>query len=161
MNSVRHLRGFTLVETTLGLGVAAVCLTAIMGLLVIGSNSNQLSIEQSQATNILNAVAADLRAAPNPRPYGSAQTSTIYSIVLPATVTSGSPTPIQASPAYIGEDGLLVPTPSGARYQLNVWITPALPSRPLMARILLTWPAAATVENANGSVESIVAINRN
>jgi uncharacterized protein (TIGR02598 family) len=57
----RHHSAFSLVEVTLALGVAAFALVAIFGLLPVGLNSNQASIEQTTATSLATRISADLR----------------------------------------------------------------------------------------------------
>src|ERR1700674_3846005 len=56
--------GFSLVEVTLALGVAAFCLIALFGLLPLGVQTNQSSISQTAAASVLSSVVADLRATP-------------------------------------------------------------------------------------------------
>jgi type II secretory pathway pseudopilin PulG len=57
-----HLSAFSLVEVTLALGVAGFCLIAVLGLLPTAVRTNQTSTSQTDATTIISAVAADLRA---------------------------------------------------------------------------------------------------
>ena len=64
--------GFSLVEVTLALGVASVCLIAIFGLLPVGLRTNQDAIQQVAAADILGAVMTDLRATPVSTPRGEA-----------------------------------------------------------------------------------------
>src|SRR5438445_2309144 len=75
---------FSLVEVTLALGVAAVALIAIFGLLVTGSQTNHTATEQSSSSDILTAVAADLRATPKTLPPGGATPSPQFKINIPA-----------------------------------------------------------------------------
>src|SRR5438105_10649375 len=70
---------FSLVEVTLALGVAAVALIAIFGLLVTGTQTNHTAVEQSASSDILTAVAADLRATPK-----GTSPSTQFQIAFPA-----------------------------------------------------------------------------
>ncbi len=58
-----HKLGFSLVEVTLALGIAAFCLLAVVGLLPVGVQSNQAAFSQTAATSILSNVGADMRAA--------------------------------------------------------------------------------------------------
>jgi Tfp pilus assembly protein PilV len=154
--------GFTLVEVALALGVAAFCLTGIFGLLSVGVNSNAASIQQTEATNILSAVVADLRAVPNPLPGGSAQTSVIYDIGVPASVPASSASaPTQAPVRYVDVSGTPVATAAGAAYQLNVWTIPGAGREPTLVRLVLSWPAPAALSFASGSVESVVVLDRN
>src|SRR5438874_1351009 len=78
------INGFSLVEVTLALGVAAFSLIAIFGLLVTGTQTNHTAVEQTASSDILTAVAADLRATPKTTPPGGAATSPQFSISIPA-----------------------------------------------------------------------------
>src|SRR5438132_7726536 len=55
-------RGFSLVEVVLALGVAAICLIAVMGLLPVAIKVQQASVQQTKANGIISQVASDLRA---------------------------------------------------------------------------------------------------
>jgi type II secretory pathway pseudopilin PulG len=59
---LRRVHAFSLVELTLALGIAAVCLLAVFGLMPIGVQTNRNTTSQSAAANIMAAVIADLRA---------------------------------------------------------------------------------------------------
>jgi uncharacterized protein (TIGR02598 family) len=56
--------GFSLVEVTLALGVAAFCLISVMGLLPIGVQTNRAAVQQTTANDILSAVVSDIRTVP-------------------------------------------------------------------------------------------------
>ena len=154
--SRRVVQGFTLVETVLAVGVASLCLTSVFGLLPAGINSNHSSAEQTTATNLLTAVAADVRSLTSSA--ASASTiSTVYKIALTGGTTASAPTQI-----YVGDDGIPVTSVTDARYQLNVWVTPASATTgATMVRTMVSWPATAPVRLAQGSVEALVALNRN
>src|SRR5437763_5836895 len=83
--SIRASRAFSLVEVTLALGVAAFSLIAIFGLLVTGTQTNHTAVEQSASSDILTAVAADLRATPK-----TSLTSTQFGISIPASGNTGA-----------------------------------------------------------------------
>jgi len=57
-----HIRGFSLVEVALALGVAALCLLVLSGLLPTGLKTQQSSIQQTTANQIVSSIAAVLRA---------------------------------------------------------------------------------------------------
>jgi Tfp pilus assembly protein PilV len=64
-NMRRSLLGsaaFSLVEVTLALGVAAVCLIAVLGLLPTSLKTQQTSIQQTTANAIMTQILGDLRA---------------------------------------------------------------------------------------------------
>ena len=164
MKTLTRNNAFTLVEVTLALGVALFCLITVFALLPTGVNSNKASLEQTAATSVLRAITADLRATPNPLPY-QAQTSAQFGISIPAA--GEPPAPVPPLPIYIGENeqsGTSLASVTNPRYLLSVWMTPptAAGSRQAtLARLLLTWPSAATTTNALGSVETVIALDRN
>jgi len=128
-------------------------------LLAVGINQTQISIDQTSAVNVLTQVASDLESTPNPAPRNSTtQTSTIFNVVLPAAGTALSTTP---TTLYIGDDGQPTTATNSARYQLNIWTTGSTATtQETQARLLISWPAQAAYTNAQGTVESVIAINR-
>jgi uncharacterized protein (TIGR02598 family) len=166
----RFTSGFSLVELTLALGVAAFCLIALFGLLAVGVQTNRNATSQTAATNIVAAVVADLRATPT---FNT--TSTEFGIKFGTNATryfdgTGSCSCDSAGlQKFNFSTGSCSDTWNPAlqlRYQLNVtWNTsnltgscsPALPCADLKA----TWPAGATPANAIGSTEMFVAFDRN
>jgi uncharacterized protein (TIGR02598 family) len=169
------IRAFSLVEVTVALGVIVFCLLTIIGLLAVGVNSTHSSTVQTAAANILTAIASDLEADPNitpsyspatakgaaaPSRFGTAATP-LYGIQLPVGGAGASST----TKLYIGENGQTNSTAAGSLYQVNIWITANnTNTQPIhqetYARLLITWPAAATYTKPQGYVENVVAINR-
>lgn len=163
-NTRQPQSGFSLVEVTLALGVAAVALVAILGMLPVGVTSNQNTLAQTTAAGIAAGVAADLRGASGTTP------SPRYQFVVPA---AGDGT--RTSTLFVGTDGSstgaidasAVPT-LNPRFRVQVEFTPpAAASRAATtARLLLTWPALAdpkvgTPKNYTGSFETVIALDRN
>lgn len=170
---------FSLIEVTLALGVATFCLVAIFGLLPIGINSNQASVEQTAAATITKAVVADLLAAPVTT--GTNPVSPLFGFNIPTAGNGGA----VASPqtVYFAESGNATgavgkdPVRSGvgpidttiSRYRVSVAFTP--PDAGLKAattvRILVTWPALADPTPSiwpahfTGSYEVVTALNSN
>jgi len=164
--NLRRATGFTLIEVSIALAVASFSLVAIFGLLPVGINSDKASVEQTNVTNILNAVMADLRSTPNPAPVGAAGTSPVFGIPIPAataTAPAGTGASNPTKKLYIAEDGQPLTSATGARYQLNVWMTPAATGTRIATtgRLLVTWPAPAAPADALGSMEAFVALDRN
>ena len=60
--------GFSLLEVTIALGIAAFCLITLLGLLPLGMQTNQSAISQTAAASVLSSVVADLRATPKANP---------------------------------------------------------------------------------------------
>src|SRR5262245_56248606 len=57
-----QIAGFTLIEVTLALGIAAICLIPLMGLLPTSFKTQQSSIQQTTATQIISQISSFLRA---------------------------------------------------------------------------------------------------
>ena len=146
----RFLAGFSLVEVTLALGIAAFCLIAIFGLMPVSVQTNRNATSQSAATNIIAAVVADLRATPR-----NGTTSSQFNI------SFGTNPP----PMYFDGQGQAAtslvpasPTPFQPRYQLNITWNGSTALR--YADLKVTWPAGATAANATGWVETFAAFDR-
>jgi uncharacterized protein (TIGR02598 family) len=138
---------FSLIELTLAIGIAGFALIAVFGLMPVGVQTNRNATSQTAATSILSNVIADLRATPKPP---AINTSVQYGI------TFGTNPP----PLYFDGSGQFTTSlGTNSRYQLNVtWYgTSGL----RYADVKVTWPAAATAANANGSVEMFAAFDRN
>ncbi len=143
--------GFSLVEVTLALGVAAFCLIALLGLLPLGMQTSQSAFSQTAAASILSSVVADLRATARSNP-----TSRQYDI------TFGT-----AKLLYVDDQGRVVtPTDSNAAPRFRVMITfPTGPEgvfAPTFVSLKITWPALAdpAVTPAAGFVETFAALDR-
>lgn len=143
--------GFSLVEVTLALGLAAFCLIGLFGLLPLGVQTNQSSISQTAAASVLSSVVADLRATPKTR-----LTSLQYEI------TFGT-----AKILYFdGEGRAIVPTDANAnpRYRLTITFppSPSGPSAPTFVSLKVSWPALVDPATATpaGSTETFTALDR-
>lgn len=143
--------GFSLVEVTLALGVAAFCLIALFGLLPLGIQTNQSSISQTAAASVLSSVVADLRATPKTSP-----TSPQYDITFGTTKL-----------LYFDTEGRAVtPTDPNATPRYRATITfPASPLgtfAPTFVSLRVTWPALVDPSTTTpaGFVETFVALDR-
>lgn len=142
----RFRAGFSLVEVTLALGIAAFCLIAIFGLMPVGVQTHRNATCQTTATNIIAAVTADLRAMPK-----VSTTSSQFGI------TFGTDQVLY----FDGSGGFSTSLGNDSRYRLSITWNPVAPVGSKYASLKVTWPAAATLANANGSVEMFVAFDRN
>ena len=155
--------GFSLVEVTVALGIAAFCFIAVFGLVPVGVQTSRNATSQTRATNIMAAVAADLRATPQTIPPGNASTSLLYQIPIPANPVSSA---ISISPLFFADTGTFATTiQADSRYRLSITFSPNAPAThaPTYVDIKVTWPAAvdpATVTPA-GSAEMLAALDRN
>ncbi len=156
--------GFSLVEVTLSLGIAAFCLVALFGLLPVGLNTSQSASHQTGANGILSAVISDLRATPSTLPPGLAVTSQEYAIPIPANPVSS---PQNASPIFFNSEGQVTAKPSEARFRLTARFLPNGGTNAAAASTLVnlkvSWPASIDPAAARplGSVQIFTALDRN
>jgi uncharacterized protein (TIGR02598 family) len=153
--------GFSLVEVTLALGVAAISLVAIFGLLATGLQTNYSATEQTTSSDILAAVAADLRATPKTTPPGGAATSTQFGISIPANPVGSTTT----STLYFNAQGQSSTSfNTSSRYRLTITFRPngAGSRTATFVDLRMTWPAAAAPTSANtGAAETFASLERN
>jgi len=149
----RSILGFSLVELTLALGVAAFCFLAVFGLLPVGLKTQQLAIEQTVTTQIVSAVIADLR-----NSHGAATSSSLFGISIPGNSSSSSSTIF-----FDSQGRFSTALDANSRYRLTITFTPnsAGVRGATLAHLRVTWPAPANATNAGGSNETFVALDRN
>lgn len=150
---------FSLVEVTIALGIAGFCLVAIFGLVPIGLNSNQNSVELTAMAAIAADIASDLRTASrsiavSPRfslQIGSLSPQVIY------FNASGEPTgPVGAGATSSGM--------AFSRYRATVGFSNS--GTATMVRIMVTRPALADPKpsgwpsNFAGAFEAVTALDR-
>jgi len=151
---------FSLIELTLAIGIAAFCLITVFALLPIAVLANRNAPSQTGATNIMAAVAADLRATQK-----TATTSTQFGLGF-----SGC-TPPNSMQLYFNSEGQLVgrcdccsdtagSQGTNPRYRVSVTYATSSTGLPYLD-VKVTWAAAAASANANGAVETLSALDRN
>lgn len=146
-------RGFSLVEVTLALGIAAFCLLTLFGLLPTGINIVQKASEETIALNRASALLADVKATP-----ATSSLSTRYGMDLTGASSAGTTLP----EFLLDEQGNPVGKTSGAaRYRVGYRIS-APSSQPLGARVYLrvSWPGLASASSAQGMVEIAARVDR-
>ena len=145
---------FSLVEVTLALGVAALSLTAVFGLLPVGLGCNRDSSEQTVVNGILSAIASDLRSTAT----GGATNSAGFGIPLPAS-------PVLSAPAATeffctGEGKYQATRNSDSRYKVTVTFQTNSSARSAtLANIKASWPAQAAAPS--GTAGTFIALDRN
>ena len=153
--------GFSLVEVTLALGVAAFSLLVILAMLPVSLKTNQASANQTVSNGIISQIAADLRAAARLPP---GQVSKQFSLD-PSKGIKGrwDPTPDYV---YFDHDGRPTGTnqstaPSDALYRATITYRQPPTDTTSLADVKISWPAGQSDRNkVAGSVEMFVAINR-
>lgn len=149
----RHARparaGFSLVEVTLALGLVAFCLVALLGLLHAGLRQERTSIDQTQATHILDAVKDSFRGEMRP-PAGVAAglpSKSRFGLRIPDV--GGAPT---AETFLVNDSGTLGTRNDPNAYVVHCEIEAPGESegafKPYHARILVAWPAAAEFQGS-------------
>ncbi len=180
MKSVWHrLRGFSLVELTLAIGVAAFCLIAVFGLIPVGVQTNRNSTSETQATTIIALAIADLRAAQIGPQYGSPMfgffpiptdpTSPPQFFAPDCVPCSGGQTSSTSQIRYIDSVGQSSTSfnASTSRYRLIATFvkntTATSTTGALYVHLKVTWPAAIDpcAVTPSGSVETFAALDRN
>jgi Tfp pilus assembly protein PilV len=154
------MNGFSLVEVTLALGIAAVPLLAIFALLPVGVKTSQIAIEQTASTNVLSAITADLRATPITTPRGGAATSPRFGIPIPANPVGANIT----RTLYFTTEGQFSTTfTPTSRYRVGITFLPngAGARTATFAHLSAAWPAQAALHDAEGTAEWFVALDRN
>jgi type II secretory pathway pseudopilin PulG len=158
----RSIAGFSLVEVTLALGIAAFCLIAVFGLVPVGVQTNRNATSQTTATNILSSVVSDIRASPK---ASSSSLTAKYKI----RRSKGNNTTVcfdgQGQPDGAGQIGNVPCRAGNWRYRLYVKIYPTatltnpnlIPYCANYVVLKLVWPAAADPLSAtpSGSVETV------
>ena len=158
--------GFSLVEVTLALGIAAFCLIAVFGLIPVAALTNRNATSQTRATNITAAVIADLRATPKTN-------SASLQFAIPFFTTNTTRYFDSQAQCSCDSAGLQKPNPATRDCSLS-W-SPALQPRYRLtitwsgsttlpyADVKVTWPAAAdpATITPSGSTEMFAAFDRN
>ena len=159
--SLSGTAAFSLVEVTLALGVAAFCLIAVSGLLPTGLKTQQNSIQQTTANNIMSEILGDLRA--NIRlPPGQASHEGESGFGL-----HGHWAQVYAPDTlYFTQEGLWQQLngnpPAGATFRAKVTYLFPPSASTSVAKIIVSWPAQVDPATGvpAGSVETFIAVNR-
>jgi uncharacterized protein (TIGR02598 family) len=159
MSTARDYLGFSLVEVTLAVGVAGICLLTIFALLPVGLHTSRAANEQVASLDIIGSVIADLRAAPVTTPPGAPTTSPKFAISVPSNPVVAA---ITTTLFFETEGKVSTTLAPQSRYQLTITFLPNTGARSAtLVDLKMTWPAAAAVTNPAGSSEMFVALNRN
>ena len=171
---VSKTTGFSLVEVTLALGVAAVCLLVLLGLLPTGTKTQQNSIQQTTANQILSQICsflrADVRLPPGlyqqvcpdpPDPDDPCNWDQLHGHWLNVAQPPDTLYFTQAG-KQTGNVNASSP-PSDAVFRVKITYNPVPPrGGTSVANVVVSWPAAVDPANGvtAGSVISLLAVNR-
>lgn len=148
---------FSLIEVTLALGVAGFCLIAMFGLLPVSLRSNQAAMEQTAANSIVTSISTDMRATSPTVPVGTATVTKQYAIGIPADGSQATQTIF-----FNGERKASATKQTDSRYAAKVtFLINSSPRGAALSVVKVWWPASAIEANAQGSVQTFVALDRN
>jgi type II secretory pathway pseudopilin PulG len=170
--SARSTAAFSLVELTLALGVAAFCLLAIFGMLPVALKTQQASIQQTTANEIISEISDELRAAAR-LPSGIAKKLNTADPQQNKTWTLNQHWFKIENPdwLYYTVDGEWTggispsPAPSDAAFIALINYSKPPSDTTSLAIIVVSWPATAVNTSTGtgtpiGSVQAMVAVNR-
>src|SRR6266542_300708 len=162
-DTARKRAAFSLVEVTLALGIAALCLVTVFALLPVALKTQQASIQQTTANTIISQIVADLGAALRLPPGQSKQFQ----------LHGRWARSLHPDTLCFAKDGTFI-TSSTNTPCTDVFIAVVTYLEPptettALADFTVAWPAAAVAfdgngqpdfSNAAGKVETFAAINR-
>lgn len=154
---------FSLVEVVIAISVFAFCLLILIALIPVGLTGNKTSRDRTIVADLCSSIESDLRTTP----IGS-YASPLYNIKFPTPAAA-----VSVSSTNVLYDSYNVASPTAtfgttltasSQYSFTVVLTSSPtesnPNAPVIANILATWPAQASVTNAVGKLNVSVAINR-
>jgi uncharacterized protein (TIGR02598 family) len=156
----RHSAAFSLIEVVLAIGVVAFCLLILMAMLPVGLKTQQASVQQTTANQILAQILADLRADVRLPPGQQSKESNSGFGLHGHWAQVATPDTL-----YFTNDGKQTTTPTlDAAFRATIkYYTPPTPGYTTsLADVSVTWPAQVDPTNGtpNGSVENWIAVNR-
>ena len=162
MKSLSAKSGFSLIEVTLALGVAAFCLVTILGLLPVGLKTQQEGSQQTRANAIISQIVADLRADIR-LPPGQASKEQDSGLGLHGHWAALQ----QPDTLYFTNDTTQTgsvnqnPAPPNAVFRATVTYLFPPTQTTSIAKIIVTWPAAQSdLSKVAGTAEMFAAVNR-
>ena len=155
---------FSLAEVTLALGVAAIALIGVMGMLPVGVKTQQASVNQTVANSIISQVIDDLRADVR-LPPGQAKKAEgdwanlnghWQSVAVPDTLFFT----IDAKQNGYGS-GSAPAAPADAVFRASITYLFPPTATTSIAKITVSWPAAQSdLTKVAGSIDMFAAVNR-
>jgi uncharacterized protein (TIGR02598 family) len=161
---VRRSAGFSLVEVTLALGVAAFCLIVLLGLLAVGVKTQQASMQQTTANAIVSMILGDLRADVRlpPGQYKHYEENSGFGLHGHWARVLAPDTLYFTNQAKMTGTLNATTVPSDAAFRAKItYISPPTASTSV-ATVTVSWPAAADPATTipAGSVGTFIAVNR-
>ena len=163
---MRKTAAFSLVEVTLALGVAAICLITLLGLLPAGVKTQQTSIQQTTANQIISQIfsflRADVRLPPGQVNKVCGNTNCDWSRLHDHWRNRGLPDTL-----YFTNDanqvGLNGTPPANAVFRATITYRTPPTETTALATVRVSWPAPVDPSAGGvpaGSVTTLLAVNR-
>jgi uncharacterized protein (TIGR02598 family) len=138
----RLARAFSLVEVVLALGVMAVSVVAILGVLPAGLRSSHSAQDETRAAQMAQAVLASI---------ASGASVNFMSVTVPGMTGTLNLTNSETKPLYADNNGVFKSTAGGAIYVINI-ITNNAPTGfdsgyANEVKVQVAWPSTAAVQN--------------
>ena len=163
--SSRVTAAFSLAEVTLALGVAALAFIAVLGMMPVGLKTQQASVKQTTANEIISQIVGKLRAAVRVPPGQEDRTDSKW---LLHPHTGGGPWDPTPDALFFTNEGNSVGSGITSDSIYRATITYFVPPTPgyttSLADITVSWPPQVDPTSPSavltGKVETFVAINR-
>ncbi len=171
---VNRVGGFSLIEVTLAIGVAAFCLITVFALIPVASNVQQASIQQTTANDIMTEILGDLRADVRLPPGQASKEGDSgfqlhghwLAVSQPDTLFFSNDVQLIGQPYSGGTDpappACNPPSPCATfRAKISYLFPPSASTA--VAKIFVSWPAQAIPGGSPapaGKVETFIAVNR-
>jgi type II secretory pathway pseudopilin PulG len=155
--------GFSLVEITLALGVAAFCLVAILGMLPVGLKTQHAGSQQTTANAIISQILGDLRADVRlpPGQQAKSQESTAGLGLHGHWGAVATPDTLYFTNEGKQTGNLNSTPPADAAFRATITYRLPPTDTTSLASITISWPAAQSdLTKVAGSVETLIAVNR-
>jgi type II secretory pathway component PulJ len=164
-NRSRASSAFSLAEVTLALGVAALSLVAVMGMLPVGLKVQQTSSSQTKANAVMsqaiNFLRADVRLPPGQAKKAQGEWTNLNG-------HWGAPVHVPDTLFFTGDgkangygSGTAPPAPDGAVFRATITYLFPPTATTSIANITVSWPAAQTdLTKVEGSIDMFAAVNR-
>lgn len=162
--AMKNQSAFSLVEVTVALGIAAFCLTSLLGLIPAGLRTNQSSNEKCSASDVAALLISDLKSTPKGQGT-TGQDPVVDGLKIPqAGETTAAEQQIYYSETPSGQtNNHFSSTLTGSRYLVSVSMQPPTAGQlgATNVHIRVTWPAMANPNTPDGALEMVTALNRN
>jgi len=159
---------FSLVEIVLAIGVTAFALIAILGMLPVALKTQQTSIQQTTANEIMNTIFGDMRADVRlpPGQQNKSQEGQMglglhghwAAVATPDTLFFDD----QGKQIGTATPGTDPAAPAGAAFRAKITYLFPPNASTSVAKIIVSWPAAVILTTGvpAGSIETFIAVNR-